>query len=102
MAYFAVTMVHGPGWDPSRQIRDQDAWDEHAAFMDALVDDGFLLLGGPVGDGQRALHLVQATDEHEIGARLGEDPWASMELLQIGAIELWELWLDGRQNNPAR
>ena len=102
MAYFAVTMVHGPGWDPSRQIRDQDAWDEHAAFMDALVDDGFLLLGGPVGDGQRALHLVQATDEHEIGASLGEDPWASMELLQIGAIELWALWLDGRQNNPAR
>lgn len=102
MAYFAVTMVHGPGWDPSRQIRDQDAWDEHAAFMDALVDDGFLLLGGPVAGGQRALHLVQATDEHEIRARLGDDPWASMELLQIGAIQPWALWLDGRQNNPAR
>ncbi len=97
MAYFAVTMIHGPGWDPSRQIRDQDAWDEHAAFMDALVDNGFLLLGGPVADGQRALHLIQATDEHEIRARLGGDPWASMELLQLGAIELWALWLDGRQ-----
>ena len=49
MANFAVRLIHGPGWDPSRQIRNQDAWDEHAAFMDRLVDDGFVILGGPVG-----------------------------------------------------
>jgi uncharacterized protein YciI len=102
MPFFALTTAHGPGWDPSRQIRDQDAWGEHAAFMDALVDDGFILLGGPIGDGQRTLHLVEATDEHEIRARLGEDPWASMELLQIGAVEPWALWLDGRQINLTR
>jgi uncharacterized protein YciI len=102
MANFAVTMVHGAGWDPSRQIRDQDAWDEHAAFMDGLVDNGFVILGGPIGDGERALHVVEATDEQEIRARLGEDPWASMGLLRIGAIEPWALWLDGRQGNPAR
>jgi hypothetical protein len=24
MANFAVRLVHGPGWDPSRAIRDQD------------------------------------------------------------------------------
>jgi uncharacterized protein YciI len=102
MSCFALTTVHGPGWDPSRQIRDQDAWNEHAAFMDGLVDDGFVLLGGPLGDGQRTLHLVEAADEHEIRARFGEDPWASMELLQIGAIEPWALWLDGRQDNSAR
>jgi hypothetical protein len=53
MATFAVRLVHGPGWDPSRQIRDQDGWDEHAAFMDGLVDDGFIILGGPAGDGSR-------------------------------------------------
>ncbi len=102
MVNFAVTMVYGPGWNPARKIRDQDAWDEHAAFMDGLVDDGFVILGGPTGDGERALHLVEATDEHEIKARLGGDPWASMELLRIGAIEHWALWLDGRRRNPAR
>ncbi len=74
---------HGAGWDPSRQIRDQDAWDEHAAFMDGLAGNGFVLLGGPIGGGQRALHLAEATDGHEIRTRLGGDPWASMELLQI-------------------
>ena len=59
MANFAVRLVHGPGWDSSRQIRDQDGWDEHAAFMDGLVDDGFIILGGPVGDGEQTLHVVR-------------------------------------------
>jgi hypothetical protein len=47
MANFAVRLVHGPGWDPARPIRQQDGWDGHAAFMDGLVDDGFIILGGP-------------------------------------------------------
>jgi len=102
MANYAVRLVHGPGWDPLRQIRDQDGWDEHAAFMDGLVDDGFIILGGPVGDGEQTLHAVEAADEHEIRARLDWDPWAAAGLLQIGAIEPWALWLDSRPANLAR
>jgi uncharacterized protein YciI len=102
MANFAVRLVHGPGWDPSRQIRDQDGWDEHATFMDGLVDDGFVILGGPVGDGEQTLHVVQAADENDIKARLAGDPWASAGLLRIGTIERWALWLDSRPGNPAR
>jgi uncharacterized protein YciI len=96
MATFAVTLVHGPGWDATRPIRRQDGWDEHAAFMDALVDDRFVILGGPLGPGDRTLHLVEATDAEEIRARLGEDPWASDGLLQVGGVEPWALWLDSR------
>jgi len=96
MANFAVRLVHSHGWDNSRPIRGQVAWDDHAAFMDALVDAGFIVVGGPVGDGQQTLHLVEAADEDEIRARLAEDPWASAGLLQVGTIEPWELWLDGR------
>ena len=97
MPNFAVTLIHGPGWDPSRQIRNQDAWDKHAAFMDGLVDDGFIIVGGPVGEGGRTLHVVEAADEREIETRLGEDPWAVAGLLRIGSIERWALWLDGRR-----
>lgn len=101
MANFAVRLVHGPGWDSSRPIRDQDRWDAHAAFMDGLVDDGFLILGGPVGDGTQTLHAVEAPDENEVKTRLAQDPWASAGLLRIGEIEPWALWLDGRQPDPA-
>jgi hypothetical protein len=54
MALFALTMVHGPNWDAARQIRKQRSWDEHAVFMDGLVDDGFVILGGPIGDGSES------------------------------------------------
>ena len=60
--------------DPSRQIRDQDGWDEHAAFMDGLVDDGFVILGGPFGDGEQTLHAIEAADENDIRARLARIP----------------------------
>ena len=102
MANFAVRLVHGPGWDSSRPIRSQDAWNEHAAFMDGLVDDGFIVLGGPVGDGMESLHVVEAAAEKEIKERLAEDPWASAGLLQIGTIEPWALWLDSRQPDAGR
>jgi uncharacterized protein YciI len=96
MPVFALSTVHGPGWDDTRPIRKQQAWDKHAAFMDGLVDDGFIILGGPVGDGQQTLHAVEAADEDEIRARLALDPWASAGLLRVGPIEPWALWLDGR------
>lgn len=101
VANFAVRLVHGPGWDPSRQIRDQEGWGEHAAFMDALVEDGFVILGGPVGDGEQTLHVVEAADENDVRARLAEDPWALAGLLRIGTIEPWALWLDSRPENSA-
>jgi hypothetical protein len=101
MATFAVTLAHGPNWDTSRPIRQQQAWDQHAAFMDGLVDDGFIVVGGPLGDGERTLHLVEATSEDHIRARLAEDPWAAAQLLRIGSIQPWALWLDGRPSGQA-
>jgi uncharacterized protein YciI len=101
MATFAVMLVHGPGWDPSRPIRGQDGWHEHAVFMDGLVDDGFLILGGPLSEGDRTLHLVQAADEAGIRARFAADPWASAGLLEVGTIEPWALWLDSRPATQA-
>ena len=101
MATFAVRLVHGPGWDSSRRIREQDGWEAHAAFMDALVDDGFLILGGPLGDGEQTLHAVEAAGEDEVRARFAEDPWASAGLLRTGSVEPWALWLDSRRATPA-
>jgi hypothetical protein len=96
MAVFALTTSHGPGWDATREIREQQAWDEHASFMDGLVDDGFVILGGPLADGQHTLLMVEARDEQEVAARMGEDPWALLGLLRIGALERWSIWLDSR------
>ncbi len=69
--------------------------------MDRLVDDRFVILGGPVGDlsgsagGDGALQLVEAADESEVRARLSQDPWAAMGVLQVSIVQPWALWLDG-------
>jgi hypothetical protein len=96
VATFEVRIVHGPAWDPRRDIREQRGWDDHAAFSDGLVDDGFVVLGGPVGYDQGALLLVESSDEQEIRARFADDPWVRSEVLCIGSVAPWLLWLDSR------
>jgi hypothetical protein len=95
VAHFAVTIGYGPQWDHARPIRQQDGWDEHAAFMDGLVDSGLVIVGGPLGTGERVLLLVEAADEEQVRARLGADPWAPA-LRRVDSVEPWALWLDGR------
>jgi uncharacterized protein YciI len=95
MAIFVVTMVHGPNYDDARSLREQDAWDAHAEFMDALVEDGFVILGGPLGGGERAMLVVEADDLDEIEARMAPDPWKPAGILEIGSVQPWSIWLDG-------
>jgi len=98
MANFAVTMVHGPNWDAAKGgiggIREQAAFDEHAAFMDRLVEGGSIILGGPLGDGEQALLIFEADDEDEVRARMAEDPWKPMGLLYVGDVRRLTIWLD--------
>jgi len=93
--YLAVRTERGPAWDASRDIREQAGWDEHAAFMDGLVEEGLLILGGPIGDGPHTLLIFDAESEDEVRTRMGTDPWAG-ELLRLASVEPWLIWLDAR------
>jgi uncharacterized protein YciI len=90
---YAVIREGGPGWDDSRALREQDAWAEHAAFMDGLADEGFVVLGGPLEDGPKTLLIVEAESEEAIADRLADDPWTPMGLLRIASIERWQIFL---------
>ena len=76
-------------------MREQARWDEHAAFMEGLADEGFIFLGGPLGDGDQVLHIVDAGSEQEIMDRFAEDPWTPMGLLTIASVRRWEILLGG-------
>jgi uncharacterized protein YciI len=92
--YYLVKQARGPAWDHSRRRRDQSGWDEHAAFMDALTEEGVVVLGGPVGegDGGGSLLIVDTDSEAEIRTRLADDPWAN-DMLTIESVESWSVWL---------
>ena len=92
--YYLVEQAKGPAWDHSKRRREQAGWDEHAAFMDALTEEGVVVLGGPIGDGdgENTLLIVDVDSEAEIRGRLADDPWAG-SILTIVSIRPWSVWL---------
>ena len=94
--FLVVLRRSGPQWDSSLPLEDQSGWYEHASFMDGLVDEGFVVLGGPLADEQRVVHAVEAESENAIRARLARDPWSQTHLL-VETIEPWTIRLDGRR-----
>jgi uncharacterized protein YciI len=90
-----VVLRSGPEWDASRPLEEQSGWDAHASFMNGLVDDGFIILGGPLADEYRVVHVVEAESEEAVRARFARDPWSETHL-RVDAVESWTLRLDGR------
>jgi uncharacterized protein YciI len=97
MATFLVLVRRtGPEWDRSRPMEEQSDWDAHAEFMDGLVEDGFIVLGGPLADEERVAHVIEAESEQAVRATLAHDPWSNTHLV-IDSIEPWTLRLDSRR-----
>ena len=93
MKIFAVIRTRGSEWQPSLPLEQQPDWNAHAAFMDALVSDGFVLLGGPLEGTPDVLLIVRAASPEEITRRLEDDPWTASNLLRTTQITPWILRL---------
>jgi uncharacterized protein YciI len=94
--YMAVRRVRGPAWNMALPLRGQARWDEHAAFMNALAAEGFVVLGGPLGSGEEVLLIINAASEDVVRTRLAADPWSGSGLLDIARVEPWTVLLDSR------
>jgi hypothetical protein len=88
---FAVTRTRGPRWNDAAPMEGQDDWRHHADQMNAMVADGFMLLGGPLVGTRDVLLIVRTSDETEIEARLGADCWTINGLLRTLQVTPW--WL---------
>jgi uncharacterized protein YciI len=94
MPYFVVIQEQGPYWDNKRVMRDQKGWNEHAVFMDALAEEHFVILGGPLHYSKhRAMLIVNAPNEAVLRQRLAEDPWIRAGVLRNLEIYPWEVLL---------
>ena len=90
--FLVVLRRSGPEYDHSKPLEQQSGWKEHAAFMDGLVDDGFIALGGVLADEMRTAHAVEAGSEEEIRDRLAQDPWSGSHLV-VDSIDAWTIRL---------
>ena len=94
---FVVISSGGPNRDLSKGTREQPFWDEHAEFVDQLVAQGFILMGGPLVDEGGALLIFNAEDENEVKEKLKNDPWTKHGILKLESVKRWEIFIDQRK-----
>jgi uncharacterized protein len=94
---FVVISSAGPNRDLSKGTRGQLYWDEHAAFIDQLVDDGYILMGGPLVDEGGSLLIFNAENENEVREKLKNDPWLQRGILKQDSIKRFQIFIDQRK-----
>jgi hypothetical protein len=92
MMFLVILRRSGPEYDHSRPLEEQSGWLEHAAFMDGLVEDGVIALGGVLGDEVRTAHAVEAASEEAVRETLARDPWSGSHLV-VDSIDPWTIRL---------
>jgi uncharacterized protein YciI len=94
---FVVISSAGPKRDRSMSTREQPLWNEHAAFIDQLVSEDFILMGGPLVDEGGAMLIVNADDENAVREKLKDDPWYTHGILKLESVKRWQVFIDGRK-----
>ena len=85
----------GGPWNWSKGLRDQELFAEHARFLDGLVDEGYIVLGGPL-DERDVLLVVQSETEASVRSRFAADPGIENGMLTITVVRPWTIFLERR------
>jgi uncharacterized protein len=93
---FVILWALGPAWVPGKTVREQPYWDEHAAFMDSLFENGMVVMGGPFADATGSLLIVEAENEHAVAALFANDPFVFHAIFVLNSLKQWLLFLDAR------
>jgi uncharacterized protein YciI len=105
MSLYAVIREAGPGWTNGKGAFEQPAINDHAAFMNTLEDEGFLLFAGPLAGSEhgriRALLIADGVSEADIHRRLADDPWVATLRLVTVSVEPWNLLVGAERLSPA-
>jgi len=94
--FHVVLFRSGPQWRADRPLEEQSGWRAHADYMNELVDRGVVVLGGPLADEHRVVHVVEADSVEAVRAVFAADPWSGTHL-EVDSIDGWTLRLDSRQ-----
>lgn len=94
---FLTMFTPGTSWVAGKTSREQPCWTEHAAFMDALFDNGTVIMGGPFADYSNILVIVEASDENSVRDLFKRDPFIVQGILHLTNVHEWLVFLDARK-----
>jgi uncharacterized protein YciI len=83
----------GPTWT-SGSIREQPDWDAHAEFVDALIERGTFVMGGPFSDNSGSMSLLEGIDADEARRILEDDPFMKNGVFVLEEIREWNVFVD--------
>jgi uncharacterized protein len=94
---FVIFFTPGIAWIAGKTSREQPYWTEHAAFMDALLEDGIVIMGGPFADYSSIMIVLEAFDEGEVRDLFKRDPFVVQEIFRFSSAHEWLVFLDARK-----
>ena len=98
---FVMISSAGSNRAPSKGTREQPFWNEHAEFIDRLVAEGFIWMGGPLPDEGGSLLFFNAESENEVREKMKDDPWIKHGILKPESIKRWQIFIDPRKSAPS-
>ena len=97
LAWFAVEISVGPGWDDSISPYEQAYFNEHSAHLAALRKAGHIVMGTRYSD--VGLLVMQAHTADEIRALMDEDPSMQAGTFQY-AVHPMNIFYPGLVGDP--
>ena len=83
----------GPTWT-NGSVREQPDWDAHAEFVDALIERGTFVMGGPFSDNSGSMSLLEGIDADEARRILEDDPFMKNGVFVLEEIREWNVFVD--------
>ena len=83
----------GPTWT-SGSVREQPDWDAHAEFVNALIERGTFVMGGPFSDNSGSMSLLEGIDADEARRILEDDPFMKNGVFVLEEIREWNVFVD--------
>jgi uncharacterized protein YciI len=94
---FVTIFTPGTHWIAGKTSREQPYWPEHAAFMDALFEEGIVIMGGPFADYSSIVVIIEASDENAVRDLFKQDPFMVQGIFHLSSVHEWLVFLDARK-----
>jgi uncharacterized protein YciI len=85
----------GPAWTSGRP-EDQPGWDEHAEFIDELIERGVFVMGGPWTNRLGSMSLWEGMDADGVRDVMQQDPFVRNGVFVIEDVADWTVYVDTR------